>query len=157
LRTLARHTRIAYRRELGGLEDRCGGASAGRGDAAGERPLATDRAPRLAADGLLEAVRVAGSANGPVADDGSGDVDTRIDRPESEKVHASVGVVVGEPRLGARNRRADVGPSGLVVRAVAEAEVGRDRNREQDPDDDDDDEQLNEGEAFLASDPRRSL
>src|SRR5262249_9113791 len=63
--------------------------------------------------------------------------------------HVAVGVVVGEEGLGRRDRRADVGRSGGVLRLAAEREGRGEGDREQDADDDDDNEKLYEGETLV--------
>src|SRR2546430_7799378 len=52
-----------------------------------------------------------------------------------------------------RSRRPHVGGCRCTVGAILEAEVRRHRDREQDADDHDDNEELDEGEAFLTSQP----
>src|SRR5262249_33241979 len=97
--------------------------------------------------GLVEAVAVAGRVHLDVVD-----VEVRVVRGHGGLVHAGVrAVVVGVELLGARDRGANVGRDGLLVRGVLEAEVRGNRDRQQDADDRDDDEKLDEREAFLAS------
>src|SRR5205823_9945402 len=68
-----------------------------------------------------------------------------------------VRVAVGEVGLRRWNRRADVCRGRGPVRAVPEAEVGRNRDRQQDADDHDDNEELDQREAFLTLEPLPQL
>ena len=57
--------------------------------------------------------------------------------------------VVGVVGLDGRNRGANVGLGGRLVRAIPEAQVRGDRDRQQDAEDDDDNEELDERETAL--------
>src|SRR3984893_18599432 len=66
--------------------------------------------------------------------------------------------VVGVVGLDSRDRSANVGLGGRVVRTIPEAQIRGDRDREQDAENDDDNEKLDEGEtAFLTGEPPSNL
>src|SRR5215210_7968221 len=124
------------------------GAEAGSG---GDVAAGALLRPCLRADGALDAV---GDLRRGADDDDV--LDALVVRAESGHVHTRVALrVVGVVRLDCGDRGANVRLRGGVVRAVAEAQVGRHRDRQQDAEDDDDDEELDEGEtAFLTSQAR---
>src|SRR5437867_2086930 len=116
--------------------------------------------PDFAAHSALDAVGHGGRRH-----DGQlrGD-DRRVIRLQQRDRHARItgGVggtrVVGVVGLDSRDRGANVGLGGRVVRTIAEAQVRGDRDREQDAEDDDDNEKFDEGEtAFLTGQPLPDL
>src|SRR5580765_4043206 len=116
--------------------------------------------PGLAADGAVHAV---GDRGRRLDVQLRGD-DRRVVRLQERDRHACVACrvagagVVGIEGLDCRERGANVGLGGRVVRTIPEAQVRGDRDREQDAQNDDDNEKFDEGEtAFLTGQPLPDL